>query len=145
MIHRDIILLRGLFLLLLVLNFELGHLPLEHLLPLLTKSLHIDKLVIFDPRIEIEHRRVPVPKLKIYFARLPLEVGFVELGKVLWEQINEFFADILQLCVVIVTVELKRTVHDTAVVERGHSKGAKCSESAGLEGPVRFILNTSHY
>ena len=83
MIHRDIVLFCSLFLLLLVLNFKLGYLCPEHLLPFFTKYLHINELIILNACIKVKHRRVSVSELEIEFAHLPLEVGFVELGEIL--------------------------------------------------------------
>lgn len=145
MIHGDIVLFCSLFLLLLVLNFQLGHLRLEYLLPFLTKSLHIDKFFIFYTSIQGEHGGVSISKLKVYFAHLPLEGAFVEFREIFGNYGNKQLTYFLKLGKVVVAIELERTIHDSTVVKCSYSKSVCRFKSASFHTSVRFILNASHY
>jgi hypothetical protein len=121
-IHRNIVLFRSLFLLLLILDFKLRYLHPEHLLPFFTKCLHIYKLIILNARIKVKHRRVSVSKLEIKFTHLPFEIVFVELREVPGYDSNKLGTDFCKFGVKIIAIEFERTVHDSTVVESGHSK-----------------------
>jgi len=128
-IHCDIILFCSLFLLLLVLEFKLRYLRPEHLVPFFTKCLHINEHVILNACIKVKHRRVSVSELLVNIAHLPFEVGFVELREVLGDNSIKLGTDFCKLGVKVIAIELERTVHDSTVVESGHSEWADCFES----------------
>ena len=119
--HRHIILLSPFLFLRLVLNFDFEDSRAEDLLPLLTElsTVH-NKIIVSDPHVKGKHGGVPIPELRIYFAHFPVEVINVELREVLGDHIQEVPANLFELTRIVVAVELKGTVHDPAVVERGY-------------------------
>lgn len=94
--------------------------------------------------MKLEHGWVTVSKLKIDFAHIPLEGGFVEIGKVLWYYFEKLVTDGFELGEVVLTVELEGTVHDTAVVEGCDDEGLQVFRISYTCWSVRFILNTAH-
>jgi len=71
-----------------------------------------------DSHIQMKHRRISTcPKFKIKFAHFPAELSFVEVGHVLRNRFHKNSAQIFHFLYEVITEELKRTVHDSAVVK----------------------------
>lgn len=119
--HRHIILLSPFLFLRLVLNFDFEDSRAEDLFPLLTElSTAHNKIIVSDAHVKVKHGGVPISELRIYFSHFPVEIVPVELREVLGDHLQEMPANIFELARIVIAVELKGTVHDPAVVERGY-------------------------
>ena len=110
---------------------------LELLFPFGLELFFAHEAIVFDSNMDSKGRTVPTHSdFLINFPQRPLELFLIKIGEIGRNKLYKDVAELLQFFFVFLTVELKRIVHDIAVV-----KGGNCDVT--LFGGFLLILEVS--
>ncbi len=121
MVHDEIVKANGFLFLLLKLEVELTLVVMELKVPLLLKLFPCEETSPEDSHLGVEHVRVPaLLEVLLDLPHLPLEGLLLEVGDVAWDESAEDGANLVEIFLMGVEVELEWAESNAAVVECGY-------------------------
>lgn len=143
MVCNEIVKLGCIFAFILVLEVSLLALILKDFLPFCLKLSSTKKFTIFYSCLCLEHWWIPSnSNLEIYLSHFPFELILYKTWEIFGEKWSKNVANVLQLYLILLTIELKGTVHDPTVVESSHGQSLLVDQA--LWQSSISCVNTTH-